>query len=516
MSHFSHVPGERRRVLNAHAIRSRGQGARHVLYWMTATRRTRANFALQRALGLADELGLPLVVLEALSVSHPHATARVAAEVVSGMADNRAAFAAHRRRIGPSAPRYLAYLEPSPGAGNGLVEALAAEAAIVLGDAYPAYFLPKVHRAVAARISVPLELVDSATLVPMSTAPKAFARAHDFRRWLHQRLPEELGRGPVLDPLDLMEPGTSTADRNHHLTALLAPWPMLLDSERDQEADAYDLQHALASLPIDHGVAAPDEPTGPLAARARLGDFLAGDLGTYADKRTKLGATSYLSPALHYGHLGPHEVLADLFEVEPWHPDDIEPSLGGRRAGWWGLSPGAESWLDQLCTWRELGYNQALFDPQGTRYAGLPAWAQKTLAEHADDPRPWTYDRASFEAAATHDELWNAAQRQLVRDGRIEGYLRMLWGKLILEWSASPEEAFETCVALNDRYARDGRDPNSYSAIAWVFGKFDRAWGPERQVFGKVRCMTSASSMRKLRLADYLAEYGGLLGAGRG
>lgn len=513
MANFTPVPGERRRILNALGIRSRGEGARHVLYWMTATRRTRANFALQRALGVAEELGLPLVVLEGLSASHPHATARVAAEVVSGMADNRAAFAALRRRIGPAAPRYLAYLEPAAGAGRGLIEALAADAAIVIGDAFPAYFLPEIHRAVAARIPVPLELVDSATLVPMSTAPKAFARAHDLRRWLHLRLPEELGRGPILDPLDLLQSDDPETSGNEHIQGLLTPWPMLLDSERAHDAEAHELELAVESLPIDHSVAAPAEATGPLAARARLGEFLSGHLGTYADKRTKLGSTSYLSPALHYGHLGPHEILADLFEGEPWHPDDIEPSLRGRRAGWWGLSPGAESWLDQLCTWRELGFNQALLDPQHTEYAGLPAWARKTLAEHAGDPRPWTYDRATFEAAATHDELWNAAQRQLVRDGRIEGYLRMLWGKLILEWSASPEEAFETCVALNDRYARDARDPNSYSAISWVFGKFDRAWGPERPVFGKVRCMTSASSLRKLRLGDYLAEYGGLLGA---
>jgi deoxyribodipyrimidine photo-lyase len=143
-----------------------------------------------------------------------------------------------------------------------------------------------------------------------------------------------------------------------------------------------------------------------------------------------------------------------------------------------------------------------------TSYESLPAWARATLNTHALDPRPQLYSLAQFEAADTHDPIWNAAQRELVQTGRIHNYLRMLWGKKILHWSASPPEALDTMMTLNDRYALDGRDPNSYSGIGWVLGRFDRAWGPERPVFGKIRYMSSDSTRRKLRLSNYLQRFG--------
>src|SRR5262249_595438 len=133
-------------------------------------------------------------------------------------------------------------------------------------------------------------------------------------------------------------------------------------------------------------------------------------------------------------------------------------------------------------------------------YAALPAWARETLAKHARDPRPERYSRTQLERAETGDPVWNAAQRELVADGRIHNYLRMLWGKKILEWSASPRPAFATMVELNNKYAVDGRDPNSYSGIGWVLGLFDRAWGPERPIYGTIRYMSSAATKRKLDL----------------
>ena len=140
-------------------------------------------------------------------------------------------------------------------------------------------------------------------------------------------------------------------------------------------------------------------------------------------------------------------------------------------------------------------------------YEALPSWAKKTLAEHAQDPREHLYDLDAFDAGSTHDPLWNAAQQQLRVEGRIHNYLRMLWGKKILEWSPSPQDAFEVMVELNNRYALDGRDPNSYTGILWVLGGFDRAWGPERDVFGKVRYMSSANTARKVDVDDYIASY---------
>jgi deoxyribodipyrimidine photo-lyase len=175
--------------------------------------------------------------------------------------------------------------------------------------------------------------------------------------------------------------------------------------------------------------------------------------------------------------------------------------------GFWNMGQSAEAFMDQLMTWREIGLNMCWRESNYDRYESLPDWAQKTLEEHAADQRPYLYTPEEFEAAQTHDALWNAAQRQLVGEGRIHNYLRMLWGKKILHWSQSPREALNIMIHLNNKYALDGRDPNSYSGIFWVLGRYDRAWGPEREVFGKIRYMTSESTRSKFSVKGYLQRY---------
>jgi deoxyribodipyrimidine photo-lyase len=171
------------------------------------------------------------------------------------------------------------------------------------------------------------------------------------------------------------------------------------------------------------------------------------------------------------------------------------------------MSPAAEKFLDEAVTWREVGYNMAFLSPDSDRYESLPDWALRTLAAHEADPRPHLYSLEDFEAARTHDEIWNAAQTQLVEEGRIHNYLRMLWGKKVLHWSRTPREALAVLIQLNNRYALDGRDPNSYTGIFWCLGRYDRPWAPERPVFGTVRYMSSESARRKLRLDRYLSRY---------
>jgi len=185
----------------------------------------------------------------------------------------------------------------------------------------------------------------------------------------------------------------------------------------------------------------------------------------------------------------------------------VADNAKGARSGWWNMSESAEGFLDELITWRELGFNMSSQQADYTRYSSLPDWAQETLAEHASDAREHVYSLKEFEQAKTHDELWNAAQRQLLVEGRIHNYLRMLWGKKILEWTATPEDALSIMIELNNKYALDGRNPNSYSGIFWVLGRYDRAWGPERPIFGKIRYMTSDSTRRKLRVDGYIEKY---------
>jgi deoxyribodipyrimidine photo-lyase len=248
---------------------------------------------------------------------------------------------------------------------------------------------------------------------------------------------------------------------------------------------------------------------GTTAAEATLKRFLGRRLARYSERRNHpdYEVTSELSPYLHFGHIASHEVFHGLAAREKWAPHRSSESATGSRSGWWGMSESAEAFLDQLVTWRELGFNMSWQDDDCERYGSLPAWAQTTLAEHAGDPRPHVYSLEQFESATTHDPLWNAAQTQLLREGRLQNYLRMLWGKKILEWSADPRDALEIMIELNNKYALDGRDPNSTSGIFWILGRYDRAWGPERPIFGKVRYMSSANTARKLRLRGYMERY---------
>ena len=179
----------------------------------------------------------------------------------------------------------------------------------------------------------------------------------------------------------------------------------------------------------------------------------------------------------------------------------------GKIQGYWNVGIDGEAFLDQLLTWREIGFNMCWRESEYDRFESLPAWAKNTLNEHSKDARQYVYSLAQFENADTHDELWNAAQRQLVREGRIHNYLRMLWGKKILQWTASPQDALHIMIELNNKYALDGRDPNSYSGIFWVLGRYDRAWGPERPIFGKIRYMTSESTRSKYHVKQYIQQY---------
>ena len=466
-------------------------GGDFVLYWMTASRRTRWNFALQRAVEHCNALRLPLLVLEPLRAGYRWACDRFHRFVIDGMVDNQA-------RLKRKGVAYYPYVEPRDGAGKGLLEALAVHAAVVVTDDYPAFFLPRMLRSVAPRLPVRIEAVDSNGLLPVHAADRTFATAHAFRRFLQRELPRHLPEAPSPDPLAALQPNQTVAIPPE----TLKKWP---------SADLGDPTALIACLPIDHGVGPAEVGGGAGAAEARLSSFVDSRLASYATERNRpeFDATSGLSPYLHFGHVSAHEVLAQIAAREGWTRDDLAEDTKGHRAGWWGMTESSEAFLDQLVTWRELGFNRCLHVEGYDRYQALPDWARKTLAEHASDPREVVYGLHNLEFARTHDPLWNAAQNQLRREGRIHNYLRMLWGKKILEWSESARTALQTMIVLNDKYALDGRDPNSYTGILWVLGLHDRAWGPERPVFGKIRYMSSANTARKYRVHGYIERYSG-------
>jgi deoxyribodipyrimidine photo-lyase len=253
-------------------------------------------------------------------------------------------------------------------------------------------------------------------------------------------------------------------------------------------------------------------PGGFEAARQRMRAFVQDSLARYGEERRhpdRGHGSSGLSPYLHFGHISPHEVFAAIAAQEDWNPGRLGTRTLGKKEGWWGMSAETEAFLDELVTWREVGFNFCARRADHDQYESLPDWAKKTLAEHAQDPRPERYTLAQLDAGGTGDELWNAAQAQLRGEGRIHNYLRMLWGKRILEWAPSPQVALAWMIELNNKYALDGRDPNSYSGIFWVLGRYDRPWGPVRPIFGKIRYMSSAATYRKLDVREYVARWSG-------
>lgn len=486
---MSPVPESRRRQLNERPLRRDGD---YVVYWMVAHRRLEWNHALDHALDRARECDVGLVILEALRIDYPWAAARHHRFVLDGMRE-------HRTRLDDVPVTYLPYVEPKPGAGKGLLEALAARACTVVTDDYPVFFLPRMQAAVADRLEVPLESVDSNGIAPMRAAGRTFTMAVHFRRHLQKEIVDHLAVWPDAEPFDGLElPAVELP------SDLLERWPMADDHLLDPDTDP------AAHLPLSADVPPVSLRGGAAAGRERLLAFLDDDLEAYGEGRNDPDddRSSGLSPWLHWGHLSPHEAVFRLLKREEWSPARVAEKVQGKREGWWGTSAGAEAWLDELITWRELGFNYAAEHPDDyDDYDTLPDWALDTLADHRADPREYTYDLDTFDAADTHDELWNAAQRQLRSEGVIHNYLRMLWGKKILEWTPDPRTALDVMIELNNRYAIDGRDPNSWSGIFWVLGRFDRGW-PERAIYGKVRSMSSESTRRKVSVDNYLQRFG--------
>jgi deoxyribodipyrimidine photo-lyase len=468
--------------VNTAPVASRGA---YVLYWMIAARRTTWSFALDHALAHARVLQRPLVVLEPLRIGYPWASDRMHAFVLAGMRDNAAAFA-------KAGITYLPYIERAANEGRGLVAELAKRACLVVTDEQPGFFLPRMVAAAAAQLPIKLETVDGNGLLPLRESDRAYPSAALFRRHLQKTIAPHLAIAPRAAPLAKVQRIVRDGD-----VKLGKRWTFSLDID-------------LASLAIDHTVAPAAIQGGATAARKTLDAFIATRLARYGDGHNHPDddAASGLSPWLHFGHISPHEIAARVWADAQWDPSRVaNAKVTGSREGWWGLPASHESFLDELITWRELGHGFCFHRADYDQYRSLPDWAQKTLREHARDKRPVLYTRAQLAAAETHDEVWNAAQRQLVTEGRIHNYLRMLWGKKILEWSRTPQEALATLIELNNRYAIDGRDPNSYSGIFWTLGRFDRPWAPVRPIFGSVRYMSSANTVKKLHIKKYLARW---------
>jgi deoxyribodipyrimidine photo-lyase len=486
---LSSVPQIRMRSANALPVREDGD---FVLYWMVASRRVTWNFGLDRAVEWSEKLRKPLVILEALCCGYPWASDRIHRFALDGMAENACRFEGTN-------VHYYPYLEPKSNAGKGLIAALASHASVVVTDEFPRFFLPNVVVSETRKVPVFMEVVDSNGLLPLRQAEQPFLTALAFRRFLQRELPRHLEEFPRANPLLNAKLPKATVLPS----AILKRWPRatlrLLNSG----------DRVLTGISLNHEIPPVDIRGGSAPAQTLLRDFLRNKLARYAEARNEPAenATSELSPYLHFGHISVHQIFSEITGQEGWSPNRLALRATGSRTGWWGVSQAAEAFLDQVVTWRELGFNCCQTRNDYDEFKSLPAWALQTLRQHTRDERSYVYSLGSFERAQTHDPLWNAAQTQLLQEGRIHNYLRMLWGKKIIEWTRTPQKALAIMVELNNKYALDGRDPNSYSGILWCLGRYDRPWGPERPIFGTVRYMSSENTARKFNVREYVRKY---------
>jgi len=492
------VPSSRIRTFNSGSV-----PGNCVVYWMISARRSVWNHGLEHAIELAVQRNLPLVVIEPLAIAHRWANDRLHTFIIQGMLDNKQAFEG-------STIRYIPYVETKIREARGLLEKWMEFADVLVMDDFPVYHPRKVMEIAIEIGKCEIHSVDSNGFMSLRGQNRTFTTAYSLRRHLQKTILTHITEFPHPNPISLAVKlpkidesvvARIFAESDTPITPYEFIW-------RICEVGATGLE-AMSKLEIDHSVP-PVQHTfgGAKAALKGWNQFLANGLCNYAEARNQpeMKGSSGLSPYLHFGHISAHQIVNDIFESNDWNLSNINLPHNGRRSGWWGLPTDVESFLDQIITWRDIGFMHCAAVENPDRIESLPEWAQNTLKQHESDPRPYIYSFEEFENAETHDELWNAAQRQLRTDGIIHNYLRMLWGKKILEWTPTAEIAMEYMVILNDKWALDGRDPNTYTGIGWVLGKFDRGW-TERPVYGKIRCMTTDSTKRKFKTKRYIEAY---------
>jgi deoxyribodipyrimidine photo-lyase len=426
----------------------------YVLYWMQNSQRAEFNPALELAITEANRLHLPVLVGFGLTENYPEANARHYAFMLEGLAQTERAL--RRRGLG------FAMRQGSPDA---VALELGEQAALIVCDR--GYLRPQRqwHRRVAAKAGRRVLQVEGDVVVPVELAStKAEIGARTLRPKLlrlRDRFLRPLARGQVRIPAEGLAIGG--------------------------QIDLTNPAALLAKLRIDHSIAPVRGLCGGYRqARQRLDDFIAHRLDGYVARRAAPAAAmvSGLSPYLHFGQISP-----------------VEIGLAVREAA--AASENRLAYLEELTVRRELAINFVNMTPNYDGYDCLPQWARQSLAEHRHDRREHIYDFARLAAADTHDPFWNAAMQEMLLTGYMHNHLRMYWGKKVLEWSPSPQHAYDTLLRLNNTYFVDGRDPNSYANVGWIFGLHDRPW-PQRPIFGKVRSMTAAGLERKTDIAAYL------------
>jgi deoxyribodipyrimidine photo-lyase len=438
----------------------------YVLYWMQSTQRLEDNWALRYATLEADRVGKPLLIHHGIDPTTPYASDRFHTFVMQG-AQELVLRAAH---LGLTYRFALRHRRDDDGR---MVDRLARRAALVVTDLFPTDGVAARSQRLAERVNCRVMAVDSVGVV----ASAAFHREEYAARTIRPKLARLVEHS--IEPVD---------DRPPRRTMPAS----LIESLEESWLDVAqcDIADEVARCEIDHEVGPVTTRGGLRAARARLTAFVVDGLQDYAERRrhpSDAGGSSRLSPYLHHGMISPLEVVRMV------------------RAG--AAREASDAFLNEMLAWRELSLNFCLRNPNHGSLVALPEWVHRSMRAHADDPREVTYPLEVLERAATHDPIWNAGQRELLETGQMHNVVRMLWGKSVITWTPTYEEALASLLHLNDKYALDGRDPNSYAGIQWCFGKFDRPFAA-RPVWGTIRPMSLDRAHAKYRMAEYLARWG--------
>jgi len=434
-------------------------GGLAVVYWMQRAQRGADNPALDLAIEAGNELGLPVVIFFGLTSAFPGANLRHYRFMAEG-------FAGIAAQVRPRRVGFVIGRDPDHDAVRFCEQV---RAAIVVSDENPLREPERWRARAASRLRVPFWTVDADVIVPSGLLLKEQFAARTMR--------------PRIRPLIATYLATTREPKAR------VAWEQAVAQTGSASKVVPASVAALDGLALDGAIGPVTGMTGgPPAAERVLARFLRERLRGYATNRNhpELDGTSRISPYLHFGHIGPRAVARAVRDADASRED-------------------RDAFLEEFIVRRELAVNFVRFNPRYDRLAGCEPWALRTLDAHRQDEREPGYTAEQIEHADTHDPLWNAAQIQMVDTGWMHGYVRMYWAKKILEWTQTPEEAFDVAVRLNDRYQIDGRDPNGYTGIAWAIGgKHDRAWGPVRPVYGTIRYMSFASTSRKFDSKRYI------------
>ena len=441
------IQKERIKALNKKEVKKRT----YVLYWMQASQRTEYNHALEYAISKGNELRQPVIVFLGITDHFPEANERHYAFMLEGLREVKQSL--EKRGI------QMVILHQSP--ERGAVQ-LAKKASLVVVDRGYLRIQRQWRKHVADQINCLLIQVESDVVVPIEeVSNKEEYAAATIRSKIYKKLSH------FLVPFKQSDPAVNS---------------LCLDFD---SFDIQDVGKALSKLRIDQSVKEVDSfQGGTREALKHLEIFLDGKLDRFPELRNDptLDYLSHMSPYLHFGQISPLRVALKVLETD---------------------SPGKDAFLEELIVRRELSMNFVFYNDRYDSFDGLPEWARETLKAHQKGERPYLYSLEALESAKTHDPYWNAAQKEMVVEGKMHGYMRMYWGKKIIEWSKTPEEGFHAALYLNNKYELDGRDPNGFTGVAWCFGKHDRPWG-ERPIFGNVRYMNDKGLKRKFDADEYV------------